>query len=62
MLKQFMICCKKYPRREGIEGWVALQKLTKASKDYLKVVKDYLEYEMVQAGFERNERRSRRNG
>ena len=39
--------------REGIEGWVA-SKLTKAS-DYLKVVKDYLEYEMVQAGFERNE-------
>ena len=39
--------------REGIEGWVA-SKLTKAS-DYLKVVKDYLEYEMVQAGFEKNE-------
>ena len=39
--------------REGIEGWVA-SKLTKAS-DYLKVVKDYLEYEMVQAGFDRNE-------
>ena len=39
--------------REGIEGWVA-SKLTKAS-DYLKVVKDYLEYEMVQAGFDKNE-------
>jgi len=38
--------------REGIEGWVA-SKLTKAS-DYLKVVKDYLEYEMVQAGFDKN--------
>jgi len=38
--------------REGIEGWVA-SKLTKAS-DYLKVVKDYLEYEMVQAGFNKN--------
>jgi len=39
--------------REGIEGWVA-SKLTKAS-DYLKVVKDYLEYEMVQAGFDKNQ-------
>lgn len=44
---------QKVSEREGIEGWVA-SKLTKAS-DYLKVVKDYLEYEMVQAGFERNE-------
>lgn len=44
---------QKVSEREGIEGWVA-SKLTKAS-DYLKVVKDYLEYEMVQAGFDRNE-------
>jgi len=44
---------QKVSEREGIEGWVA-SKLTKAS-DYLKVVKDYLEYEMVQAGFEKNE-------
>jgi len=44
---------QKVSEREGIEGWVA-SKLTKAS-DYLKVVKDYLEYEMVQAGFNRNE-------
>ena len=42
---------QKVSEREGIEGWVA-SKLTKAS-DYLKVVKDYLEYEMVQAGFEK---------
>tara|TARA_A100001011_G_scaffold363658_1_gene413730 strand:- start:1490 stop:2593 length:1104 start_codon:yes stop_codon:yes gene_type:complete len=44
---------QKVSEREGIEGWVA-SKLTKAS-DYLKVVKDYLEYEMVQAGFDNNE-------
>ena len=44
---------QKVSEREGIEGWVA-SKLTKAS-DYLKVVKDYLEYEMVQAGFNNNE-------
>ena len=44
---------QKVSEREGIEGWVA-SKLTKAS-DYLKVVKDYLEYEMVQAGFDKNE-------
>ena len=44
---------QRVSEREGIEGWVA-SKLTKAS-DYLKVVKDYLEYEMVQAGFEKNE-------
>ena len=28
---------------------------TNQRSDYLKVVKDYLEYEMVQAGFEKNE-------
>ena len=44
---------QKISEREGIEGWVA-SKLTKAS-DYLKVVKDYLEYEMVQSGFEKNQ-------
>jgi hypothetical protein len=44
---------QKVSERQGIEGWVA-SKLTKAS-DYLKVVKDYLEYEMVQAGFDNNE-------
>lgn len=44
---------QKVSEREGIEGWVA-SKLTKAS-DYLKVVKDYLEYEMIQAGFDKNE-------
>ena len=44
---------QKVSERQGIEGWVA-SKLTKAS-DYLKVVKDYLEYEMVQAGFDKNE-------
>jgi len=42
---------QRVSEREGIEGWVA-SKLTKAS-DYLKVVKDYLEYEMVQAGFDK---------
>ena len=45
---------QKVSEREGIEGWVA-SKLTKAS-DYLKVVKDYLEYEMIQAGFDKNEK------
>ena len=44
---------QKVSERQGIEGWVA-SKLTKAS-DYLKVVKDYLEYEMVQSGFDNNE-------
>ena len=44
---------QKVSEREGIEGWVA-SKLTKAS-DYLKVVKDYLEYEMIQAGFDKNQ-------
>ena len=39
--------------REGIEGCSIAT--NSKSIDYLKVVKDYLEYEMVQAGFEKNE-------
>ena len=48
--KNLMICCKKIRTKALCLGSTQLTR-----PDYLKVVKDYLEYEMVQAGFERNE-------